>query len=119
VSRTNGMLDTMSLVELKRLAKAKKIKHYYIMKRADLIELLGMNEIPFEYRLQKMTIAELRSVAKERGLRGFWNLSKDKLSALLFPKNEKQDDSETREHQDPQNKDTDEVRVQTPKHTFE
>ena len=70
-------IDTMSLIELNKLAQTKKIKQYYIMKRAELIELLMMEELPFKMRLQKMTISEMRAIAKQRGMRGFWSLSKD------------------------------------------
>ena len=96
-------IDTMSLIELKQLAKTKKIKQYYIMKRADLIEILTMKELPFKYTLEKMTITEMRMLAKERGMRGFWSLSKSQLSEKLFAShNEKKDNSEASEHEDPQ-----------------
>jgi hypothetical protein len=97
-------IETMSLVELKQLAKTKKIKQYYIMKRADLIEILTMKELPFKYKLEKMTITEMRMVAKEKGMRGFWSLSKSQLSEKLFASHdEKKDNSETSEHEDPEN----------------
>jgi ABC-type uncharacterized transport system ATPase component len=93
----------MSLVELKQYAKTKKIKQYYIMKRADLIEILTMKELPFKYTLEKMTITEMRMLAKERGMRGFWSLSKSQLSDKLFAShNEKKDNGEASEHEDPE-----------------
>lgn len=113
-------IETMSLVELKKLAKTKKIKQYYIMKRAELIELLMMEELPFKLRLQKMTIAEMRAIAKQRGMRGFWSLSKEQLCEKLFGSHdEEKDDSETREHKDPKYKDADEVRIDVAEYSLE
>ena len=113
-------IETMSLIELKKLAKTKKIKQYYIMKRAELIELLMMEELPFKLRLQKMTISEMRAIAKQRGMRGFWSLSKDQLCDRLFGSHdEKKDDSETSEHEDPKYKDSDEVRVDVTEYSLE
>jgi hypothetical protein len=96
-------IESMSLVELKQYAKTKKIKQYYIMKRADLIEILTMKELPFKYTLEKMTITEMRMLAKERGMRGFWSLTKSQLSDKLFAShNEKKDNGEASEHEDPE-----------------
>ena len=96
-------IESMSLVELKQYAKTKKIKQYYIMKRVDLIEILTMKELPFKYTLEKMTITEMRMLAKERGMRGFWSLSKSQLSDKLFAShNEKKDYGEASEHEDPE-----------------
>ena len=93
----------MSLVELKRLAKTKKIKQYYIMKKDQLISLLLMGELPFKFKLEKMTITDLRQIAKDRGIRGFWSLSKEDLTQKLFPstQDEQQDNSQTCKHQNP------------------
>lgn len=108
-------LDSMSLSELKKHAKGCGIKHYYVMKKDDLLELLKMPEIPLKYRIEKMTITELRETAKERGLRGFWGLTKSELIRLLFsedqeinhtaPNQHEKDDGKTREHEDPKNQD--------------
>ena len=115
-------IEDMSLIELKKLAKTKKIKQYYIMKRAELIELLMMEELPFKLRLQKMTIAEMRAIAKQRGMRGFWSLSKEQLCDRLFggtSHDEKKDDSKTSEHKDPKYKDSDEVRIDVAEYSLE
>ena len=77
-------LSTLSLVELKKLAKGRRIKQYYIKKRAELIELLALPELPFKFKQEKMTIKQLRELAKERGLRGFWGLSRENLMKILF-----------------------------------
>jgi len=108
-------IENMSLVELKQLAKTKRIKQYYIMKRAELIDLLMMEELPFKYRVEKMTITEMRAIAKQRGMRGFWALSKEHLCAQLFgPHDQKKDDGKACEHEDPENEDAKEVRVEVP-----
>lgn len=109
-------LDSMSLAELKKQAKGRAIKQYYIMKKEDLLALLKMEEIPMKYKIEKMTITELREIAKERGLRGFWGLSKSEITRLLFPENQEinhapadqheKNNSKTSEHEDPKNQDT-------------
>jgi hypothetical protein len=112
-------ISEMSLIELKKLAKTKRIKQYYIMKRAELIELLMMEELPFKFRLEKMTISEMRAIAKQRGMRGFWGLSKDQLAESLFTSHDqKKDDSETCKHEDPKNEDSYEIRVQITEDSF-
>jgi hypothetical protein len=78
-------LESLSLVELKKIAQARRIKQYYIKKREELIALLKMEELPFQFTLEKMTIAELREQAKEKGLRGFWSLHRDDLIKVLYP----------------------------------
>jgi hypothetical protein len=78
-------LDTLSLVDLKKIAQARRIKQYYIKKREELIALLKMGDLPFAFTLEKMTIAELREQAKQKGLRGFWSLHRDDLIRVLYP----------------------------------
>jgi hypothetical protein len=78
-------MDSLSLVELKQLAKARRIKQYYILKRAQLIQLLDMPELPKSFIIEKMTIAQLRDEAKRKGVRGFWGLRREQLVGLLFP----------------------------------
>lgn len=113
-------MENLSLIELKKIAKTRRIKQYYIMKKDDLLALLHMQELPMKFKLEKMTITELRGLAKERGLRGFWGLSKEKLMNVLFPpEDQKKDDSQTSEHEDPQSQDTDEVRVKILENSFE
>jgi hypothetical protein len=99
----------MSLLELKQAAKGRRIKQYYIMKRKQLIEILSLDELPLEMKIEKMTIIELREQAKERGIKGFWNLNREGLVELLYKtaadKNEK-NKSHTNEHDDPQQHDS-------------
>lgn len=78
-------LSTLSLVDLKQLAKGRRIKQYYIMKRHQLIQLLSLPELPESFRREKLTIVELREEAKRKGIRGFWNLHKEELLNLLYP----------------------------------
>ena len=65
--------------------KQRRIKQYYILKRAQLIQLLSMAELPKSFIIEKMTISELREEAKRKGLRGFWTLRREQLVQLLFP----------------------------------
>jgi len=96
----------MSLVELKQAAKEHRprIKQYYIKSRIELIQLLSMTELPDSYRIAKLTIADLRKQAKERGIPvKIWNLRKKELLELLYPssqENDKNDDS-GKKHDDP------------------
>lgn len=78
-------MDSLSLIELKQLAKQRRIKQYYILKRAQLIQLLDLPELPRSFIIEKMTIAQLREEAKRKGVRGFWGLRREQLVGLLFP----------------------------------
>lgn len=109
--------STLSLIELKKHAKTRHIKQYYIMKRRQLIELLSMKELPQSLIVEKMTIHQLREKAKERNIRGFWNLRREQLVDLLFPQNNPTDQNEknqgnTDKHNDPQKHDTQEIRIE-------
>lgn len=95
--------ENMSLIELKQAAKGRKIKQYYIMKRAQLVQLLSMNQLPRTLMIEKMTIHELRDEAKRRGLRGFWTLRREQLVSLLFPENEKGDVHKTTSNKNEKN----------------
>ena len=107
----------LSLLELKQYIKRNniKIKHYYIMKREQLIELLSMDELPEEMKMDKLTIIQLREMAKERGIRGIWALNREALMNLLFretpDKNEK-NKHDADEHNDPQEHYAEDVGVQ-------
>ena len=104
----------MSLVDLKKLAKTRRIKQYYIMRRAQLLELLAMTELPREIVLEKKTILQLRQEAKDRGLRGFWRMQRADLLTLLYPETEKhnQNESHAKEHDKPQRHDAENVGVE-------
>ena len=114
----------MSLIELKQAAKGRRIKQYYIMKRHQLIELLGMEKLPETLRIEKLTIHELRDEARRRGMRGFWNLRRERLVEVLFPEqgdvhkaapNQNQkNESYADKHDDPQQHDPKNVGVENP-----
>lgn len=101
--------STMSLIELKRTAKGRGLKLYYILPKDELVRLLSLPELPLELRLQKKTIRQLRQEAKAKNMTGFWGLSRGELLTLLYPneqgapnKNQK-NQSDADEHDDPQN----------------
>ena len=77
--------SAMSLVDLKKIAKERRIKLYYVKPKDELVQLLSLPELPLELRLQKKTIRQLRQEAKERNLSGFWGLSRGELLTLLYP----------------------------------
>jgi hypothetical protein len=81
-------LSSLSLVDLKKLAKGRRIKQYYIMKRLQLIQILSLPELPESFRREKLTIQELRDEAKRKGIRGFWSLHREELLNLLYPPEE-------------------------------
>jgi hypothetical protein len=78
-------MESLSLVELKQLAKQRRIKQYYILKRSQLIQLLSLSELPRSFIIEKMTIGQLREEAKRKGVRGFWTLRREQLVELLYP----------------------------------
>ena len=110
----------LSLVELKQLAKQRRIKQYYIMKRVQLIQLLSMSELPTSLKIEKMTIHQLRDEARRKGLRGYWSLRRDRLVELLFPEyvheaasnKDEKNHSKAEEHDTPQKHDAKEVGVE-------
>lgn len=77
--------SAMSLLELKRVAKGRRIKLYYILPKDELVRLLSLPELPLALQLQKKTIRQLRQEAKERNFSGFWSLSRGELLTLLYP----------------------------------
>lgn len=90
---------SMSLAELKaycaKLPKGRRIKHYYIKSRAELCYLLSLPELPKEMQIEKLTIHDLRKMAKDKNVRGIWDLSKGELQSLLFPENQEWDTTST------------------------
>ena len=114
-------MESMSLLELKQLAKAKRIKQYYIMRRAQLIELLSMEALPQTLVLEKMTVTELREEAKRRGMRGFWRRSKEELLQLLYPgpQENQKNESHTKKHDEPESHDPQDVGVELPEDSLE
>jgi hypothetical protein len=95
-------LTSLSLVELKQLAKGRRIKQYYILKRAQLIQLLSLPDLPDTYKIEKFTIHQLREMAKTKGVRGFWSLHRDDLVQLLFPEYQERRPGDTSPNQNEQ-----------------
>jgi predicted HTH domain antitoxin len=105
----------MSLVELKQIAKERRyIKLYYVLPKDELVRILSLPEPPLGMKLSKMTIKQLREEAKQRGIHGFWNLSRADLLQLLYPSvnnktsthKDQQDQGYANEHNDPQGHDS-------------
>lgn len=89
----------MTILELKQQAKQRRIKQYYILKRAELIRLLRMETLPESYRIEKLTIHQLRKQASEKGIRGIWSLSRSQLVELLFPEYHQRQTNQATSHQ--------------------
>ena len=104
-------IHSLSIVELKRLAKQKKIKQYYIKKRVGLISLLVLPELPEAYRVDKLTIRQLRVQAKEADVSQIYKLNRLQLVQVLYPdllrgpKQENEDDDGAEKHNDPKDRD--------------
>ena len=113
----------MSLQELKQVAKnhTPKIKQYYIKSRAELIQILSMNEFPEEMIVAKKTIAELRTEARDRGHKNIWKLRRAELQELLYPstKQDNKNDDGGKEHDRPQKNESHDVRVEVVKNLGE
>jgi len=77
----------MELPELKAIAKERKpkIKHYYIMSRAQLIQVLLMDKLPQKMILEKKTLKELQAEAKTKGVPKVWSLRRHELMDILYP----------------------------------
>lgn len=109
--------STLPLTELKKLAKGRRIKMYYTKSIRELRWILAQTDLPMKYKVEKFTIKELRDQAKEKNIRGFWNLSRGQLQALLYPnygpgteQNNKYDD-DTNEHGSPKSSNSNQVGV--------
>jgi hypothetical protein len=81
---------SMELPELKAIAKERKpkIKHYYIMHRAELIQVLLMDKLPEKMILEKKTLKELQAEAKAKNIPKVWSLRRHELMEILYPQSE-------------------------------
>lgn len=77
----------MTLPELKALAKdhEPKIKHYYIMPRAMLIEILMKDKFDQKMIVDKKTLKQLQAEAKSRGIPKVWSFRRAELVDILYP----------------------------------
>lgn len=80
----------MELPELKAIAKehTPKIKHYYIMSRAQLIQVLLMDKLPDKMILEKKTLKQLQAEAKAKGIPKVWSFRRHELMEILYPQPE-------------------------------
>jgi hypothetical protein len=106
----------MSLVELKQVAKTQHIKMYYTKKRVELIRLMSLPELPDSFKIEKLTIVQLRDQAKQKGMRGFWKLSRDELVNLLYPTGvilhqEDKNSCNPQEYKNPETNNSEDIRV--------
>lgn len=101
----------MSIVELKRVAKERRIKQYYVKKRHELIQILSYTELPLQYRVEKLTIHELRDQAKEQNIPHVYKLNRAQLVDILYPtlwgtEKKDEDDNGTEKHDNPKQSNT-------------
>jgi hypothetical protein len=94
--------------ELKQEAKERRIKFYYVMKKAQLISLLSMDPLPIKYVIEKKRIGELRDEARARGFPSVYRLNRSALVDLLYPspKYDYKDQHDTDKHNPPKNHNT-------------
>ena len=76
---------SMDITELKLIAKERRIKLYYIKRKAELIEILSFKELPFKFIIEKKTIHELRDEARLRGIENLMKLNRQGLVNILYP----------------------------------
>jgi len=109
----------LSLPELKVIAKTRRIKHYYILKKQVLIDLIRLAELPQAYILEKRTVKSLREQAKAQGIVRYSKMSRHTLITRLFPQNvgdttsdeNEKNQGKANEHDNPEKDDADHVRV--------
>ena len=118
MSDVNTNVHTLSLVELKQLAKINNppIKYYYIKSRVELIQILT-SEFTEEMKIEKMTIHQLRREAREKGHLNVWKMRRPQLIELLYksgssPKEDKKNDDHAQEHNNPEEGESKDVRVE-------
>lgn len=89
--------------ELKQEAKERRIKFYYVMKKAQLITLLSMDTLPIKYLVEKKRISELRDEARARGFPCVYRMNRSALVDLLYPspKYDYKDQHDTDKHYTP------------------
>ena len=108
---------SMSLVDLKKVArdlpKERKIKQYYIKSRHELIQLLTMTELPKQMRIDKLTLAELRKEAREKGIPQLWTYRRNQLCEILYPSTQEQNqnNNDGKKHGNPEQGESENVRV--------
>jgi hypothetical protein len=78
-------METMEYAELKKLAKERRIKKYYVMPKAELVKLLSMPELPQTYAIAKKTYKELLKEAQEKNIARSWTKTKQELIEILYP----------------------------------
>ena len=85
IGKKGCVMEHMSLVELKLLAKDKHIKFYYTKSKRELISLLSLPDLPKYVTVQKITIRALREEAKQKHIERIWSKSRQELIELLYP----------------------------------
>lgn len=78
-------MESMEYAELKKMAKERKIKKYYIMQKAELVRLLSMPELPQTYAVAKKTYKELLKEAQAKDVPRSWTKTKQELLEILYP----------------------------------
>jgi hypothetical protein len=113
--------EKMNTIELKQIAKQRRVKQYYIKKRAELIDILQHGDegnLSMTFQIDKLTIHQLRNQAKERGFKKFYTLKRHELVELLYSElyggtqQNNKDNNSTDKHDDPDSKNSKEVRVE-------
>jgi len=100
----------MEYCELKQEAKERRIKLYYVMRKAQLIQLLSA-PLPEKYIVEKKKIEVLRQEARARGFHSVYKLTRSSLVELLYPHlcgthNHHKDKYDTDKHHTPQKHNT-------------
>jgi hypothetical protein len=78
-------MESMEYAELKKMAKERKIKKYYVMQKAELVRLLSMPELPQSYTIAKKSYKELLKEAQAKDVPRSWTKTKQELIDILYP----------------------------------
>ena len=104
-------LHSLSLADLKKTAKGRRIKHYYIMPRVELLRILSLPELPKDVVVQKLTIIQLRAEAKSKNIRGIWTMNRGELLNLLYPSLSEHQNRNSNQDEPPNNGDPNQQRT--------
>ena len=72
----------LTVKELKEIAKYRKIRGYYKMRKAELVAIFS-GEVEAPKAEAKNTVKKLREIAKARGIKGYSKMRKAELEAAL------------------------------------
>jgi hypothetical protein len=109
-------MNNLTLAELKQLARdhEPRIKMYYVLPKARLLELLTMETLPEEMVIAKTPLYKLRNEARRQGHVNVWKMKRADVLTLLYPRPQEHDHNqeETDKHNHPEAGESEDVGVE-------